>query len=126
MTVSGLIRLLEEFKEDFGDLEVAVNRNGREYPVFIKATGTFLGKTDEKQLMASSGYFEYMDEDYEEEDLSDVEVPCPDCETTMKYKTFGWDDSRFICPSCGLEISEDIVRSDFLDEDTPNLCILND
>jgi hypothetical protein len=127
MTVSELIELLEEFKEDFGDLEVAVNRNGRDYPVFIKSNGVFPGHADERQLRDYSGYFKYLDDDYEEESLDNVEVPCPECEAITDYQRFGsWSDAKFVCPSCGLEISEDTVRSEFLDEERPNLCILND
>lgn len=127
MKVSRLIELLEEFKEDFGDLEVAVNRNGRDYPVFIKASGAFPGKTDNGQLRQSSGYFSYIDEDYDEEALDDVEVPCPECDAIMDYQRFdAWEPAKFVCHSCGLEISEDTVRSEFLDEERPNLCILND
>lgn len=122
MIISKLISALEDFRDEFGDLEVAVNRNGREYPVFIRTTGTFPATT--RQPNEYSGYFEYIDDDeYTSVELDDMKVPCPECDETMDYF---WRRGGFVCPHCGLEVDEGTVRSEFLDEKKPNLCILND
>jgi len=121
MKVRELIEELEQFAETFGNLEVAVNRNGRDYPVFIKASGAFPAHTN--QLRENSGYFTYEDTP-EEIDLSNEEVPCPECGTTMNYE-FEWADERLICPNCNTVIDGKAVREDFFGINI-NLCVVND
>jgi len=66
MTVRELIEELEEFAIIHGDdIEVAINRNGREYPVYVHATGAFPANTSSPGY--SSGYFKYLDDDSDED-----------------------------------------------------------
>jgi hypothetical protein len=65
-----MIDSLEEFADEFGEnVQVVVNRNDRSYPVYMKASGPYPGMTE--AALRSSGYFEYIDEEYEDDSEDD-------------------------------------------------------
>jgi len=66
MKIRELIEELEDFADQYGDdIHVVVNRNARDYPVYIMSSGVYPAYA---RQITSSGYFEYLDEDEEDID----------------------------------------------------------
>lgn len=74
MTIRELMEELEDFADEYGDeIEVAVNRNGRAYPVYILTSGVYPAHT---RRIEHSGYFSYLDDEDDLEEF-DGDVPMP-------------------------------------------------
>lgn len=118
MRISELMEHLEDFMDQYGDQEVIVNRNGREYPVFIKASGAYPGYIKPRSLSENSGYFEYVDEDVDTDDAE-----CPYCGEIMRQD---YVMDNYHCDGCDATLSGKEVRAEYFDIKEPNACVLND